>query len=101
MNNCFKTKNKIILDDNFYLLSDSDSGIVLVKHYPATRTNKDGVETEYIAEEKFYAPNVAQILERFVREKQVILPEVSEMLEVQKQVLSILEDFKTKYSNWS
>ena len=100
MNNLFKTKKRIDLCESFYLLSDSDSGLVLVKHYPAKRKNKDGIETEYTAEDRFYAPNVAQILDRYVREKQVILPEVSEMLEVQKQVLAVLEDFRTKFKNW-
>lgn len=100
MNNLFREQKKVILDENFYLLSDGASGLVLVKHYPAKRKNKEGVETDYTAEDKFYAPNVAQILDRYVREKQVILPEVSEMLEVQKQVLTILEDFRTKFKNW-
>ena len=40
MNNIFRTQKKVILDDNFYLLSDGASGLVLVKHYPAKRKNK-------------------------------------------------------------
>lgn len=72
----------------------------LVKHFPAKRKNKEGVETEYTAEEKFYFPRVSMALEQYVKEKQIILPTVVEMLEVQKQVLAVLEDFKTKYANW-
>lgn len=101
MNNLFKQKAKVVLDDNWYMTSDSDSGIVLVKHYPATRKNKEGFETEYTAEDKWYFPRVSQALEQYCKEKQVILPSVVEMLEVQKQVLAILEDFRDKYSNWS
>lgn len=99
-NNLFKTKAKVEIDTNFYLTTDNESGVCLVKHYPATRKNKEGAETEYTAEERFYYPTVAQSLERYVREKQIILPSVVEMLEVQKQVLSVLEDFRTKYRNW-
>jgi hypothetical protein len=100
MNNLFKTKKRIDLDDNFYLLSDSDSGLVLVKHFPAKRKNKEGIETEYTAEDKWYFPRVSMALEQYVKEKQIILPTVVEMLEVQKQVLSVLKDFRTNYKNW-
>lgn len=100
MNTIFKQKAKVELDDNFYLTTDSFEGVCLVKHFPATRKNKEGVETEYTAEEKWYFPKVCMALEQFVKEKQIILPKVEEMLEVQKQVLAVLEDFRTKYKNW-
>ena len=100
MNNIFKTKNKVEIDSNFHLETDTFSGVCLVKSFPAKRKNKEGEETDYTATERFYYNTVAQALEKYVELKQIILPEISEMLEVQKQVLSILEDFKTKYKNW-
>ena len=100
MNNIFKKKDKVEIDSNFHLETDTFSGVCLVKSFPAKRKNKEGEETDYTATERFYYNTVAQALEKYVELKQIILPEISEMLEVQKQVLSILEDFKTKYKNW-
>ena len=101
MNNLFKTVGKIDLDDNHYLESDSSWGISLVQHYPAKRTNKKGEETDYTATERYYYTTVAQALEKYVNLKQIILPEVSEMLEIQKETLDILKEFKESYKNWS
>ena len=100
MNNLFKTVGKIDLDDNHYLESDSSWGISLVQHYPAKRTNKKGEIVEYTAEERFYYPTVAQALDKFVFLRQIVLPEVSEMLEIQKETLAILKEFKEKFKNW-
>jgi len=100
MNKIFKHKDRIDLSEHYYLESDSFRGVVLVEHFPAKRTNKKGETVEYTAEEKLYYPTVAQALEKFVFLKQIILPEVSEMLEVQKETLSILKEFKESYKNW-
>ena len=99
-NNLFKKVDKVELDSNFYLESDGSWGVSLVQHYPAKRTNKKGEETDYTATERYYYTTVAQALEKYVNLKQIILPEVSEMLEIQKQVLVILEYFKKNYKNW-
>ena len=99
-NNLFKTVKKVELDNNFYLESDGGWGISLVQHYPAKRKNKEGVETDYTATERYYYTNVAQALVKYINLKQIILPSVVEMLEIQKQVLYVLEDFKKKYKNW-
>lgn len=100
MNNIFKHGTKIEIEKNFFLESDTFRGIVLVQHFPATKKNKEGVETQYIKEERFYFPTLAQALKKYTDLKQIILPTVEEMLEVQKQTLTILEQFKTNYQNW-
>ena len=100
MNTIFKTKSKVEIDSNYYLVTDTFNGVCLVQHYPAKKEDKEGKEVNYTAEDKSYHNTVAQALNKYVELKQIILPEISEMLEVQKQVLSILEDFKTKYKNW-
>lgn len=100
MNKIFKHKDRIDLSEHYYLTSDSFRGIVLVEHFPAKRTNKNGETVEYTAEERFYYPTVAQALDKFVALKQIILPEVAEMLKIQKETLSILKEFKNNYKNW-
>ena len=100
MNNIFKTKSKVELNDNFHLETDGYFGVCLVKSFPATRKNKDGKETEYTAQERFYYNTLAQALEKYVDLRQIILPEVKEMLEVQKETQEILKQFKEQWKNW-
>ena len=100
MNNIFKHKDRIDLSEHYYLESDSFRGVVLVQHSPAKRTNKKGETVEYTAEERFYYPTLAQALDKFVSLRQIVLPEVSEMLEIQKETLDILKEFKERWKNW-
>ena len=99
-NKIFKHKDRVDLTEHYYLTSDSFRGIVLVEHFPAKRTNKKGETVEYTAEERFYYPTLAQALDKFVALRQIVLPEVSEMLEIQKETLGILKEFKELYKNW-
>lgn len=99
-NNLFKTKSKVELSNNFHLETDGYFGVCLVKSFPATRKSKDGKETEYTAEERFYYNTLAQALEKFYSLRQIISPEVKEMLQVQKETLEILKQFKEQYKNW-
>lgn len=100
-NNIFKHKDRVDLSENHYLESDSYKGVVLVQHFPAQRTNKKGETVEYIAEERFYYPTLAQALDKFVSLRQIVLPEVSEMLKIQQETLDVLKEFKEKFRNWS
>ena len=100
MNNIFKHKDRVDLGENHYLETDSYKGVVLVQHFPAQRTNKKGETVEYTAEERFYYPTLAQALDKFISLRQIVLPEVSEMLEIQKETLGILKEFKELYKNW-
>lgn len=100
MNNIFKTKNEIEIDSNFKLQTDTFSGVCLIKSFPAKRKDKQGEETDYIASERFYYNTVAQSLEKYMELKQIILPSIVEMLEIQKEVLEVLKQFKEKYKNW-
>ena len=96
----FKHKDRVDLSEHYYLESDSYKGVVLVQHSTAKRTNKKGETVEYTAEERFYYPTLAQALDKFVSLRQIVLPEVSEMLEIQKETLGILKEFKELYKNW-
>jgi collagenase-like PrtC family protease len=100
MNNIFKTKDKVEIDSNFHLETDTFSGVCLVKSYPAKRKDNQGKETDYIATERFYYNTVAQALEKYMELKQIILPSIVEMLEVQKEIAEVLKQFRENYKNW-
>jgi len=100
MNNIFKHGAKIEIDSQYYLESDQFSGIVLVQHFPATKKNKDGEETAYTKFDRWYFPTVSGALNQYQKLRQIILPTIEEMLEVQRKTLFILEDFSKKYRNW-
>lgn len=99
-NKIFKHKDRVDLSEHYYLESDSYKGVVLVQHSPAKRTNKKKETVEYTAEERFYYPTLAQALDKFVSLRQIVLPEVSEMLKIQKETLDVLKEFKEKFRNW-
>lgn len=99
-NNIFKKKVKVEIDSNYYLTTDSFSGVCLVQHYPAKKKNKEGLEVDHIVEDRWYFTMLSQALNKYVELKQIILPEVTKMLEVQKQVLDVLKNFENNYKNW-
>ena len=100
-NNIFKTKDKVEIDSNFHLETDTFSGICLIKSFPAQKENKAGEKIDYIATERFYYNTVAQALEKYMEQKQIILPSIVEMLEVQKEVAEVLKQFKENFRNWN
>ena len=102
MNNIFKqTKTDMIkLDSNYYLTTDNFKGVCLVFHEMRKKENKKGVKTDFKYEEKYFYPTVGQALDKFVFLRQIVLPEVSEMLEIQKETLDVLKEFKERWKNW-
>jgi hypothetical protein len=66
MNKIFTKKNRIELDNSWYMESDSGNGIQLVFHEPRKRTKKDTDEKEdYIFEDIFYFTRVVQALRHY------------------------------------
>lgn len=100
MNNIFKHGAKVDIDENYFLESDSFSGVVLVQHFPATKKNKEDKEIKYTKFDRWYFPTVSLALNQYQKLRQIILPSIEEMLEVQKETLGILERFESKYKNW-
>lgn len=99
-NNIFKHGAKVEIDSNYYLESDSYNGVILVEHYPAVKKNKDREEVKYTKFDKWYFPTISQSLNKYQKLKQIILPSVKEMLEVQKETLEILKRFEKNFKNW-
>lgn len=100
MNKIFKNTGKVKIDETFHLETDGFSGVVLVQKIPSIRKNKEGEGVQYIKEDKWYFPTVALALKKYTDLNQILLPTVEEMLEVQKQILNIFEDFRKNYKNW-
>lgn len=93
--------DKVVLNENWYLITEGFRGIQLVNHYSATKKKKDGTEEKYIKEDSTYHANVGQALTRFTELSQTTPTKtVEEVLEVVKNIESILEEFKDKYKNW-
>jgi ribosomal protein S19E (S16A) len=61
MNKAFTKSKEIVLDSNYKIISDSDSGVVLV--FKTTKVNKKDEIVPY--EEMFYYPRVAQALRKY------------------------------------
>jgi len=102
MNKIFKKaeKDTIELDSMYYLTTDSFKGVCLVFHEPRKKTTKKDVEVDFEYEEKWYFPTVGQGLQKYVELSQKQIKNTDEILAKTEIILSILEDFKTKYKNW-
>jgi hypothetical protein len=61
MNKTFTNSKEIILDDNYKIISDSDSGVILV--FKTTRVNKKQEIVPH--EELLYYPRIAQALRKY------------------------------------
>lgn len=103
MNNLFKEskKDRIDLDESWYMTVDGFSGICLVNHLPAERKTKTGEIENYTKEEATYHPTVGQALRRFVELSQNSpSKKIEEILEKTDKILKIVEEFKEKFINW-
>ena len=102
MNKIFKKAEKevIELDSKHYLTTDGFKGVCLVFHETRKKTTKKDVEVDFEYEEKWYHPTVGGGLQKFVELSQKQIKNTDEILAKTEALLSILEDFKTKYKNW-
>jgi hypothetical protein len=95
MNNIFK-KGDIKLDDRYNLVTDGDSGVVLI--LKESRVNGKG--EDYIFTDKWYFPSIGMALERYVRNSNNKFSEFKEVIDTTNRTYDIINDFKTKYKNW-
>lgn len=67
MNKVFQNNSRIDLDNFYHLISDSDSGIILIFSEVRERINKKTEEMEdYIYEDKWYFTRIKQALSKYV-----------------------------------
>ena len=93
--------DKVVLNENWYMTTDSFKGIQLVNHYPAVKKKKDGEKENYIKEDSTYHANVHQALTKFTEASQTVPTKtMEEVLEVCKNIESVLEEFKLNFKNW-
>lgn len=97
MNVIFKKKNKIKLDDKYFLEPDQFKGIVLVfnekrqKEKIDIKTRKGtGVFEEYMFEDKWYYPKLSMVLNKYLILKQSEATDVKELLTKTKEVENLI-----------
>lgn len=75
MNKAFTKSSKIVLDDNYHLTSDGDSGVVLTFQEPREREEtkkengkivKTGNKEDFLFEDKWYFTRISQALTKYV-----------------------------------
>lgn len=69
MNQIFKNSKKIVLDDNYHLIPDSDYGLILVFEEQRTHTKKDQTEEKFTFTDRWYQPRTSQILSTYLKLK--------------------------------
>lgn len=109
MNVAFTKRKKIILDDSWYLVPDSDNGIVLVFHEYRDREKivkengkqeKTGEVEKYLFEEKFYFTRIVQALREYVEETQNSSKSLEELFKRQEKIELILETIDKEFKQF-
>ena len=107
MNNVFKNKNRIDLEEGFYLTPDGFRGIVLNVETEKTRKKIDketkkptGEEEQYVDIENYYFPVLGMALKKYVELSQNSAKNLEEVIEKTDKILTVVEEFKTKYKNF-
>ena len=99
MNKIFTNSNKIELDKSYYLEPDGDSGVVLVFHEPRKRDKtekvngkkvKTGEVEDYIFEERFYTPRVAQSLRIYAEKTLNSSKTLEEIIEKEDKIFNLI-----------
>lgn len=100
MNNIFKKagKDKIQIDNNYFLETDSFRGIVLVREFEKERKKKDETVETYLAQERWYYPRVVMALEKYFDDKHN--SDLSKIKENTEEALKVLKEFRDNFKDW-
>ena len=102
MNNTFKQKAQLDLDDNWHLTSDSDSGVVLTFHEIRRRKNKKtGEEEEFLFEDKYHYPRVAQSLRKWSQMVENSTESIDKILENSEKVLEVINRIDREFKQFN
>jgi len=102
MNKIFTKKNRIELDNSWYMESDGASGIQLVFHEPRKRVKKGTEEEEdYIFEDIFYFTRVVQALRHYCDANQNSAKNLEEILEKTDKIYNILEKLDKEFRQFN
>jgi hypothetical protein len=102
MNKIFTKKNRIELDDYWYIESDGGNGIQLVFHEPRKRTKKGtDVEENYIFEDVFYFNRVVQALKHYCNKTQNSSKDLKDILEKTDKIYNILEKLDKEFRQFN
>ena len=107
-NKAFTKTAKIILDNKYYLESDSDNGIVLTFQENRTRkkidkeSKKETGETEdYLFSDRWYFTRITQSLKKYVELSQNSCKTIEELLEKTNKIDVLLEKINNEFKQFN
>lgn len=102
MNKVFNKKTQLDLDDNWHLTSDSDSGVILTFHEIRQRKSKKTEEEEdFLFEDKYYYPRVAQSLKKYSQMVQNTTESIDKILENSEKVLEVINRIDREFKQFN
>lgn len=101
MNNTFKQKLQLDLDENWHLTPDGDNGIVLTFHEIRQRKSKKTKEEEdFLFEDKYYYPRVAQCLRKYSQIVQNTTESIEKILENSEKTLEVISRIDREFKQF-
>lgn len=101
MNKAFKNSIRIELDSNWFIESDGDNGVILTFREIRERVNKKTEEKEeYMFEDKFYYPRIAQALRAYVNKALNNSSSIQEIVEKEDLILSLIDKIDKEFKQF-
>ena len=109
MNRAFVKSKKIILDSNWHITPDGDSGVVLTFHEMRKRDKlkkvdgkqvKTDEKEDYLFEEKWYFTRIVQALKEYAEETQNNSESLKEILKKQEHIEKLLTQMDKEFKQF-
>lgn len=100
MNNIFKNKKMIQLNNNYTLTSDGFNGIVLTFSEPRKRIKKDKTEEDFIFGQHYYYPRVNQALNKFVELSHTNFKDLEDLKNKVDNTFKAIEEFNKNFKQF-
>lgn len=101
MNKVFTKTKKIKLDEFWYLVPDSDRGLMLVFNEIRERVKKGTKEKEdFLYEEKRFYPRVAQALHRYIETTQNNSETLQEIISKTENLTNLVEKLDKEFKQF-
>ena len=110
MNKIFTSDKVITLDEKWALTPDSDNGVVLTFKEPRKRDKtekingkivKTGEAEDYVFEEKFYTPRVAQYLRIYAERTLNSSKTLEEIIEKEDKIFDLISELDQKFKQFN
>jgi len=109
MNKAFKNNKVIVLDEKYTLTPDSDNGVILTFSETRQREKtevrdgkkvKTGETEDYIFEDRWYHPRIAQSLKEYVNQSLNSSKTLKEIIEKEDKIFNLISELDRSFKQF-